>query len=217
MTSQPRQPYTRAGTRGQVRMYVEEQDDVPWDTLNVIVADVTYGGRVTDVWDKRTIASIMRLYFDPGLLDDSYRFRQALPGFPQARRIPKYSVVSPVRVSIPRMVDSQRPTTSRVFSQQTASPEISLDVHPKGSGKGKVLPRTERPISTTIGMPAGPLSPSRPGLEDSVRTDRLTDTRGAAFAARPHESPYRATLGAVRQAPAHRASNSHHAHTHLLA
>lgn len=61
----------------QVRMYVEEQDDVPWDTLNVIVADVTYGGRVTDVWDKRTIASIMRLYFDPGLLDDSYRFRQA--------------------------------------------------------------------------------------------------------------------------------------------
>lgn len=56
-------------------MYVEEQNDVPWDTLNVIVADVTYGGRVTDVWDKRTIASIMRLYFDPGLLDDSYRFR----------------------------------------------------------------------------------------------------------------------------------------------
>lgn len=56
-------------------MYVEEQDTVPWDTLNVIVADVTYGGRVTDVWDKRTIASIMRLYFDPGVLDDSYRFR----------------------------------------------------------------------------------------------------------------------------------------------
>lgn len=64
-------------SRPQVRMYVEEQDAVPWDTLNVIVADVTYGGRVTDVWDKRTIASIMRLYFDPGLLDDSYRFRCA--------------------------------------------------------------------------------------------------------------------------------------------
>lgn len=56
-------------------MYVEEQAQVPWDTLNVIVAHVTYGGRVTDVWDKRTIASIMRHYFDPELLDDSYRFR----------------------------------------------------------------------------------------------------------------------------------------------
>lgn len=67
-------------------MYVEEQDDVPWDTLNVIVADVTYGGRVTDVWDKRTIASIMRLYFDPGLLDDSYRFRQASPAKPRIRQ-----------------------------------------------------------------------------------------------------------------------------------
>lgn len=56
-------------------MYVEEQESVPWDTLNVIVADVTYGGRVTDIWDKRTIASIMRLYFNPGVLEDSYRFR----------------------------------------------------------------------------------------------------------------------------------------------
>lgn len=61
--------------RAQVRMYVEEQQSVPWDTLNVIVADVTYGGRVTDIWDKRTIASIMRLYFNPGVLEDSYRFR----------------------------------------------------------------------------------------------------------------------------------------------
>lgn len=66
---------TTSYTEKKVRMYVEEQDTVPWDTLNVIVADVTYGGRVTDVWDKRTIASIMRLYFDPGLLHDSYRFR----------------------------------------------------------------------------------------------------------------------------------------------
>ncbi|CAM9811966.1 unnamed protein product [Ascophyllum nodosum] len=61
----------------QVRMYVDEQENVPWDTLNVIVADVTYGGRVTDVWDKRTIASIMRLYFDPGVMDDSYRFSES--------------------------------------------------------------------------------------------------------------------------------------------
>ncbi|CAM9370487.1 unnamed protein product [Discosporangium mesarthrocarpum] len=58
----------------QVGMYVEEQEKVPWDTLNVIVAEITYGGRVTDVWDKRAIASIMRRYFDPELLDDGFRF-----------------------------------------------------------------------------------------------------------------------------------------------
>ncbi|CAM9220423.1 unnamed protein product [Chrysoparadoxa australica] len=61
----------------QVRMYVEEQEAVPWDTLNVMVADITYGGRVTDVWDKRAIAAIMRKYFDPGVLDDGYKFSES--------------------------------------------------------------------------------------------------------------------------------------------
>jgi dynein heavy chain len=58
----------------QVRMYVEEQANVPWETLNVSVADITYGGRVTDIWDKRAISSILRKYFDPRLLEDGYYF-----------------------------------------------------------------------------------------------------------------------------------------------
>jgi dynein heavy chain len=58
----------------QVRMYVEEQASVPWETLNVSVADITYGGRVTDTWDKRAISSILRKYFDPLLLEDGYNF-----------------------------------------------------------------------------------------------------------------------------------------------
>jgi dynein heavy chain len=57
-------------------MYVEEQVEVPWETLNVSVAFITYGGRVTDIWDKRTIMSVLRKYFDPQLLDDSYCFTE---------------------------------------------------------------------------------------------------------------------------------------------
>jgi dynein heavy chain len=60
----------------QVRMYVEEQTLVPWETLNVSVSDITYGGRVTDVWDKRSISSILRKYFDPQLLDQGYTFTE---------------------------------------------------------------------------------------------------------------------------------------------
>ena len=58
----------------QVKMYVEEQDFIPWETLRVSVAAVTYGGRVTDMWDKRCIASVLSKYFDPQLMDDAYRF-----------------------------------------------------------------------------------------------------------------------------------------------
>ena len=57
-------------------MYVEEQVQVPWETLNVSVSDITYGGRVTDVWDKRTISTILRKYFVPALLDDTFTFTE---------------------------------------------------------------------------------------------------------------------------------------------
>ncbi len=36
-------------------MHVEEQPDVPYEALNVIVAQINYGGRVTDNKDVRTI------------------------------------------------------------------------------------------------------------------------------------------------------------------
>ena len=58
----------------QVRMYIDDNEGVPWETLNVSVSDITFGGRVTDVWDKRTISSILKKYFQPGVLEDEYRF-----------------------------------------------------------------------------------------------------------------------------------------------
>ena len=36
----------------QVRNYLEEVETVPYDTLNVCVGEVSYGGRVTDKQDK---------------------------------------------------------------------------------------------------------------------------------------------------------------------
>ncbi len=62
----------------QVKLYLEEQEHVPFVTLNVMVADITYGGRITDRWDKRTNASMMRKLFHEKLLDDSYMFSSVL-------------------------------------------------------------------------------------------------------------------------------------------
>lgn len=58
----------------QVRLYLEEQEEVPYLTLNVMVADISYGGRITDRWDKRTNSSIMRKLFCKDVMDDSYQF-----------------------------------------------------------------------------------------------------------------------------------------------
>ena len=59
----------------QVKMYVDDMiDEIPWETLKVSVSMVTYGGRVTDMWDKRTIASILRTYYTDDIMNDEYRF-----------------------------------------------------------------------------------------------------------------------------------------------
>merc|ERR1711988_1447438 len=42
-----------------------------------MVADVSYGGRVTDKWDQRTNASIMAKYFTPEILTAEYKFDPA--------------------------------------------------------------------------------------------------------------------------------------------
>jgi dynein heavy chain len=61
----------------QVTNYVEDQDEVPYRTLNVMVAEVSYGGRVTDKMDKFCNMAIMGKYFTPEIMKDEYRFDPA--------------------------------------------------------------------------------------------------------------------------------------------
>ena len=58
----------------QLKLYLEEQDQIPYETLNVVIGDVTYGGRATDNWDKRTNRSLLTKFYLPRLMDDDYKF-----------------------------------------------------------------------------------------------------------------------------------------------
>eukprot|EP00928_Gymnodinium_smaydae_P068043 TRINITY_DN5109_c0_g2_i1.p1 TRINITY_DN5109_c0_g2~~TRINITY_DN5109_c0_g2_i1.p1 ORF type:complete len:2204 (+),score=637.65 TRINITY_DN5109_c0_g2_i1:114-6725(+) len=60
-------------SREQVAMYLESQDGVPWETLNYIIAEANYGGRVTDDKDVRLISAFLLRFFNEKLLDDSYK------------------------------------------------------------------------------------------------------------------------------------------------
>ena len=57
----------------QVRMYLDEQELVPYQALNYMVAEANYGGRVTDDKDVRLIKAMLRRYFCPEVMNDSYR------------------------------------------------------------------------------------------------------------------------------------------------
>jgi dynein heavy chain len=49
-----------------------EYKAIPWDALTYLTGDITYGGRVTDDWDRRTLKSILSRFYNPQMLEDSY-------------------------------------------------------------------------------------------------------------------------------------------------
>lgn len=122
----------------QIRMYIEEQEQVPWETLNVQVADITYGGRVTDGWDKRSISSILRKYFITDILRDDYFFTEDKRYYaPPASDI--YAVRDYIK-SLPAedepMVFGLHPNASITFQQKEARSLIATVVLCAGGGGG---------------------------------------------------------------------------------
>jgi len=60
-----------------VRMYLEEQSEVPYETLCYVVGAVNYGGRVTDYMDQRCVAAILSTYFCYAAVEDpSYAYTE---------------------------------------------------------------------------------------------------------------------------------------------
>ncbi|XP_051041734.1 dynein axonemal heavy chain 14 [Phodopus roborovskii] len=48
--------------------------EVPWKELNYLIAEVTYGGRVTDNWDKRCLKTLFNKFCSPEILKANFSF-----------------------------------------------------------------------------------------------------------------------------------------------
>jgi len=57
-----------------LQMFIDEQPEIPYVSLNYVIGEIVYGGRVTDPWDRRCILSILKRYFSPEILKDDYKF-----------------------------------------------------------------------------------------------------------------------------------------------
>jgi hypothetical protein len=51
-----------------LRMFLEEQEAIPWPALEYVVGQINYGGRVTDDLDRRCLMSILRQYITPDVV-----------------------------------------------------------------------------------------------------------------------------------------------------
>lgn len=58
-------------------MLLQEHSSVPWEALRYLTGEISYGGRVTDEWDRRCLKSILSKYFTPNILEDTYKFSES--------------------------------------------------------------------------------------------------------------------------------------------
>lgn len=61
-------------SKGQLILFLDQYDEVPWRVLTFLTSYINYGGRVTDYIDLRTIDVIIKSFFNPALLEPGYQF-----------------------------------------------------------------------------------------------------------------------------------------------
>lgn len=57
-----------------LKMFLEEQNEIPWKALRYVTGEINYGGRVTDDWDRRCLMSILNQFYTHHLLEDEHKF-----------------------------------------------------------------------------------------------------------------------------------------------
>ena len=55
----------------------EVRKNIPWDALEYINGEITYGGRITDNWDQRCLCSILKNFSSPQILQENYSYSES--------------------------------------------------------------------------------------------------------------------------------------------
>uniref|UniRef100_A0A3Q2Z591 Uncharacterized protein n=1 Tax=Hippocampus comes TaxID=109280 RepID=A0A3Q2Z591_HIPCM len=53
-------------------LYLNEYEQIPWDALKYLIAEVNYGGHVTDDWDRRLLTTYINDYFCEAAVTEPY-------------------------------------------------------------------------------------------------------------------------------------------------
>jgi len=58
-------------------LLLEDQEEIPWESLLFVIGEITYGGRVTDDLDRRCLMSMLNIVLSPGIQEEDYKFSDA--------------------------------------------------------------------------------------------------------------------------------------------
>jgi dynein heavy chain len=60
-----------------LKIFLDDQDEIPWEALLYVTGQINYGGRVTDDWDRRCLLTLLKKFSCNDILEDSYKFSES--------------------------------------------------------------------------------------------------------------------------------------------
>ena len=61
-----------------LKIFLDDQDEIPWDALVYVTGEINYGGRVTDDKDNRCLLTMLQKYYNEEALADDYYYSDYL-------------------------------------------------------------------------------------------------------------------------------------------
>nr|XP_046242172.1 dynein axonemal heavy chain 2 isoform X2 [Scatophagus argus] len=143
-------------------LYLDEYEEIPWDALKYHIAEVNYGGHVTDDWDRRLLTTYINDYFCDAAINEPFFKLSSLTSY----YIPRDGPQSSYKEHISMLPSTEHP---EVFGQHLNADIVSQ------IAKTRTLFETLLSLQPQVtGHTAAGTSPSR---EDKV-LELLADIRG---------------------------------------
>ena len=124
----------------QLRLFVDEYEEVPYKVLNYLGAEINYGGRVTDDKDKRLINNILSDICKPEIFEDGFKFSPSGVYYsPKVGAQEDYLnyVISLPDVPSPEVFGMhENAAITTAMSETRITLEIILSIQPRTSGVG---------------------------------------------------------------------------------
>ncbi|XP_069092738.1 dynein axonemal heavy chain 6 isoform X2 [Pleurodeles waltl] len=122
-----------------LNLYCQE-GKLPWAALIYITGEITYGGRVTDAWDQRCLRTVLKRFFSPSTLEDSYKYSDSGIYFaPEADNLQVYKeYIEHLPLTDDPEIFGMHENANLAFQRKETSTLITtiLDVQPRTTTQG---------------------------------------------------------------------------------
>ena len=146
-----------------LKMFLEEQESIPWDALQYLTGQINYGGRVTDDLDNRCLMAMLSTFYTPDVLEPGYKFSASgVYGVPEdANDLASYktyfeSLPFSDDPEIFGMHSNANVTFQRQETHMLLSTVLSMQPRAAGSGSGG---RSDDDIVTEVALAIGEVLP----------------------------------------------------------